>query len=218
MVENIKNFKDFTKAKIYCIRNNENDELYIGASCQSLSKRMAFQRNSAKTQQYPLYKQMRQIGIDKFYIELIECFPCKNWDELKQREGYYIRERGTLNKRIENRTKQEWIIDNIDKVKKQKAIYYDKNKELVKQRASANYYDNKEERLEYQRKYKEANKEKIAIRGYNYRVANKESINDHAYEKIICDCGSITMRQNKLRHERTMKHQEYLKSLENQDD
>jgi len=35
--------------------------------------------------------QMRDIGVEKFYIELIELFPCNSKEELVAREQYYIR-------------------------------------------------------------------------------------------------------------------------------
>ena len=35
----VKNGKDFSKGKIYCIRNNIDDEIYIGSTTQPLSKR-----------------------------------------------------------------------------------------------------------------------------------------------------------------------------------
>ena len=51
---------------------------------------------------------MVEYGIENFYIELIEAYPCENNEELRKREGHYIREFGTLNKRIAGRTHQEY--------------------------------------------------------------------------------------------------------------
>ena len=36
------------KPKIYCIRNHIDDQIYLGSTCQSLSKRMAYHRQDAK--------------------------------------------------------------------------------------------------------------------------------------------------------------------------
>ena len=35
-----KQLKDYTKGKIYCIRNKINDDIFIGSTCQTLSQRM----------------------------------------------------------------------------------------------------------------------------------------------------------------------------------
>ena len=34
---------------------------------------------------------MRELGVENFYIELIENFPCDTVEELRAREGHYIR-------------------------------------------------------------------------------------------------------------------------------
>ena len=101
--------KDFQNGKIYCIRNSINNDIYVGSTCQSLSKRMAFHRNSSKSetkQHYKVYCMMTELGIDKFHIELIEKYPCENNDQLRAREGHFIREMATLNSRVEGRSKK----------------------------------------------------------------------------------------------------------------
>ena len=40
---------DYSKAKIYQIINDVSDDIYIGSTCQPLSKRMAEHRTSMKT-------------------------------------------------------------------------------------------------------------------------------------------------------------------------
>ena len=42
------NSKDYKNGKIYCIRNNINDDIYVGSTTQPLSKRMALHRQDAK--------------------------------------------------------------------------------------------------------------------------------------------------------------------------
>jgi len=53
-----------------------------------------------------IYDLMREIGKDTFYIELLELYPCNGREELRAREGYYIRERGTLNMVIAGRSQK----------------------------------------------------------------------------------------------------------------
>ena len=49
---------------------------------------------------------MVDVGLDKFYIELVENCSCENKEELRTREGFFIREMGTLNSCIAGRSKQ----------------------------------------------------------------------------------------------------------------
>ena len=57
---------------------------------------------------------MKIIGADKFYIELIEEYPCDNVEQLRQGEGHYIREMGTLNKLVAGRTREQWETENFE--------------------------------------------------------------------------------------------------------
>ena len=56
--------RDYTNGKIYCIRNNVDDDIYIGSTTQALSKRMAKHRsniNSKKSR--ALYNVQENEGI-----------------------------------------------------------------------------------------------------------------------------------------------------------
>ena len=76
-----------------------------------------------------------------------------HWNTLRKREGYYIREIGTLNHQIAGRTTHEY-----DKE------YYEDNKDTIKQ-------INKE--------YREANKDKISQAKKEYYEANKDKKTDN---------------------------------------
>ncbi len=90
---------DYKNARIYQIRNNVDDDVYVGSTCQALSKRMDYHRRDLKHKngQSVFHQKMRELGVDCFYIELIEECPCENREQLRKREGHYIREIGTLN-------------------------------------------------------------------------------------------------------------------------
>ena len=47
--------------------------------------------------------------------------------------------------------------------------------------------------------------------GKQYRIENAEKI----AEKCLCQCGSETQKKNMYRHIKTIKHQQYLQSLNN---
>ena len=64
---------------------------------------------------------MHELDVENFYIELIENYPCNDIYELRAREGYYIREIGTLSTKVAGRTNRECV-----------NIYYNKNIEKWK--------------------------------------------------------------------------------------
>jgi hypothetical protein len=63
------------------------------------------------------------------------------------------------------------------------------------------------------KEYREANKEKISEYNKEYHEANRKQILEKKKQKYICACGSTLTIRHKARHERSIKHQNYLKSL-----
>jgi len=62
--------------------------------------------------------------------------------------------------------------------------------------------------------YREKNKDLIKEKKKVYHEKKKDFINEKAKQKYTCPCGSCLRISDKVRHERTKKHQDYLKSLE----
>ena len=164
-----------------------------------------------------IHKLIREIGEDRFYIELIEPYPCNSKEELTAREGYYIRDRGTLNNTIEGRTNKEWRTEDKDKITNQKQQYYKdhiehKNNNTTKTAKNVYYKGIKIQRTK-QRMYitKEQNiqrtKQKYIFQKHKtYRENNKEHINQYANEQITCNiCDCQVARANMARHQRTNK-------------
>ncbi len=131
--------QEFSKAKIYKITNDYNDDIYVGSTCDELTKRFskhkADSRNPNKNNR-PLYRLVNEIGFERFRIELIEDYPCQDKYQLRQREGHFIRLLGTLNVCIAGRTVNEWYID-----------FYAQNKEKL---------------IEQQKEYRKNNNSKIS--------------------------------------------------------
>jgi len=193
--------QDFNKGKIYKITNDYNDEVYIGSTCDTLNRRFIGHKGGSKKEQCkntPIYKLMNEIGFERFRIELIEDFPCQDKYQLRQREGHFIRELGTLNKRIENRTAKEYQKDNKDKRLEYKKEYYKNNKEHIQ---------------EIHKEYQKDNKEQILKQRKSYYESNKDKFLDDKKEKITCECGCIIGRGDIQRHKRTIKHQELMKTI-----
>ena len=173
---------DYTKGKIYKITNDFNDEVYIGSTCDLLTKRFSYHKCDhikERCKNIPIYKLINEIGFERFRIELIEDYPSQDKYQLRQREGHFIRELGTLNKRIEGRTKQEYHKE-----------YNETNKDKIK--------------INQKEKYNK-NKAKINKKNKEYYETNKE--------KITCECGCIVCKYTLLRHKRSAKHQELMKTI-----
>ena len=144
--------RDYINGRIYKILNYIDNEVYVGSTCLPLSKRMATHRDNARRpekQHYLLYTKMMEYGIENFYIELIEAYPCENMGELRKREGHFIREVGTLNKLIAGRTRQE-----------HRREYRRDNREKVLTLKKEYYQDNREKELAWRKEYHQNNREK----------------------------------------------------------
>ena len=155
--------KDYNNGKIYCIRNNITDDIYVGSTTQPLSKRMAKHRQDSRREikmHRPFYLKVNELGIDNFYIELIENYPCESLEQLRKREGHYIRKMGTLNQQIAGRTCKELLEQNKEKVKEYFKEYSKEYRE--KQRNIKEWVEqNKEKVKQYDKEYREQNKDKI---------------------------------------------------------
>ena len=72
-----KSSKGFKQAKIYQVLNTVNDSIYIGSTCQTLRKRLYDYRKCSASHVGSLYDEMRRLGKEHFYIELIEDYHVK---------------------------------------------------------------------------------------------------------------------------------------------
>jgi len=170
----------YQNAKIYCIKNNLDNNVYVGSTTKTLSQRMAKHRNAMK--KHPntgLYSKMNELGSDQFYIELIEEYPCDNLEQLRKREGKFIKKFGTLNKCIAGRTKKEHYTDNKDTVLAKVKAYQEANKDTIKAKQKEYREANRDQIRAQKKQYKEANKGKIAQRMKRYYEANKEAISEY---------------------------------------
>ena len=217
---------DYQEGKIYKIYNTITDDIYIGSTTQKLCERMRQHRcdnRSEKRGHFLIYKAFREHGVENFFIELVEKCPCNDKDELRRKEGEYIRAlKPSLNIRIEGRTKNEYYNDNRDilvekskeyakqnreKVLEKHRNYYQRTKEERKEYSKTYNENHKEEKREYDKQYNEDKKESIRERKKQYREANKERIATHKAEKIKCECGCMIARVNLAQHRRTKKHE-----------
>jgi hypothetical protein len=193
------NNMSYKNGKLYCIRNTIDDDIYVGSTTQLLSKRMAMHRNKLNYKpHYKLYMKMADVGLDKFYIELIENCPCENKEELRTREGFVIREMGTLNSRIAGRNTKYWAIENHEHVKEHRQQYYEDYKATLQPKYKEFYNNNKAE---------------ITVKVKKYVEEEKELILQPQSTVIICECGRQVIHQGNSRHIKTQIHQQLMNEL-----
>lgn len=99
----------------------------MGSTCQPLYKRSNEHERSTSEEKCsgsPIYKAVKELGTDSFYIELLETYPCNDRNELTAREGHWIGEMQTYkdgyNKVVNGRTYKDYKEDNKETISKAK--------------------------------------------------------------------------------------------------
>ena len=181
----------YKRGMIYTIRNIKDDTMvYVGSSINNLSKRFDNHKRCCKAgSSISLYSHIVDNDWSDFYIELYEAYPCNNKKELNRREGQVIREIGTINKKIQGRTRKEYYEDNIDIVKEIQKKYREENVDKIKKQRKEYYNENvdkiKKERMEYCKK-------------------NADIVKEKKKEKVCCNiCGTFSSNRHLARHQKT---------------
>ena len=107
---------DYSQAKVYKITNDFNNDIWIGTTCDTLVKKFSVHKADAIRnfrKNCIIQKLIKEHGFDRFRIQLIEDYPCEDLNQLRQRQGYHIRELHAINKYADDKD------------------YYEKNKERV---------------------------------------------------------------------------------------
>ena len=166
---------NYQNSKIYKIESHKGNKIYIGSTTkQYLSQRMESHRSgyqqwkNGKVNKVMAYDMFDEYGVENCTIILIEAFPCNIKDELRAREGHFIKSMECVNKYIPGRSQKQWVED---------------NKEWKSEYLKTYYEDNKEEIKEYKKKWQEANKERLSIQRKEHREANKDAINERQRER-----------------------------------
>ena len=112
---NLPHHNKYHNGKIYKITDTAYTVCYIGSTVQPLCNRMAEHRKDYKrfktgatTVVCASFKILDEYGIENCKIELIEAYPCENKEELRKREGYWIKTEDCVNKNVAGRTHKEY--------------------------------------------------------------------------------------------------------------
>jgi hypothetical protein len=211
----------YRNGKIYILRSSNTDNVYIGSTIQKLHKRLHTHKSVYKKflENGKIYTSSCEI-IKKgnYYIELVELYPCDDKFELLRREGELIRStQYCINSRIAGRTKEQYAIDEKQKIDRIKKIYRDKPENKEKQKGYMKKYN-------IDNKTSEDNRKKIWYDNNKLRILKnrKTKYNDNKDELKIkaanlynetstdCPCGGKYSQKSKNGHMLTNKHLKYL--------
>ena len=129
------NKNKYRKGKIYIIRSDQTDEIYIGSTVMKLEKRLRKHESNFREFNNGTYNYVTSFELLKhnnYKIELLEAYPCVSKKKLRRREGHYIKTIECVNKVIPGRTKAEYRIDNKAQTDQYNADYYQKHKDHIK--------------------------------------------------------------------------------------
>ena len=164
---------DYSLAKIYKM-TSPNGLTYIGSTCEpNLARRLASHKREfnqcqkgrkSKCSSYELIEE----DYDNIIILLIEKYPCNDKDELRAREGHWIREIECVNKRIAGRNRKQYYEENKEIIKEKQKIHHEDNKDKINEKLRTSWASmNREEKDKYnehKRQYRLKKKlEKIAL-------------------------------------------------------
>lgn len=193
---------DYSKTIIYKIVCNDLNvtETYVGSTTNMVKRRNSHKGrcNNDKGKGYNLkiYQIIRANGgWDNWSVIQICEFPCNNQEEA----------------RTEERRHYELLNASLNMINPYRS--QDENVELVKQYKKGYYEDNKDRIAEKNREYNENNRGKILDKQKIYYDNNKSIITEMRKEKYTCCCGSTLRKCDKSRHEKTMKHKDYILGL-----
>jgi hypothetical protein len=176
---------DYSRIVIYKIVCNNLDikYLYIG-STTNFSKRKSSHKSDFKNEKkmnLKVYKMIRENGgWDNWDMIEIEKYPCKDNNEARSRERYWVeKENSTLNSYKPYVSKEEKKIYNIDYCYE----YRKQNRQSLLNEKKEYYKKNKDELNKKHTSYRELNRSKINNQKKEYYKKNKDEINRIRREK-----------------------------------
>ena len=107
---------------------------------------------------------------------------------------------------------KQYYIDNVERLNEKQKQYYIDNIEKIKEYKKQYAIDNVEKIKEYKKQYAIDNVENVKEYKKQYRNDNKSKIHTHNNEKHNCACGGRYTTINLSQHNKTQKHQTYIKN------
>ena len=199
---------DYSQGKIYVIKSSQTEDIYIGSTITTLSKRFGCHKNQCEKYLEGKSNYISSFEILKYedaYIELLDDYPCNTKQELLMKEGEFQQKMKCVNKNIAGRTKKECINSTEYKEYRKKYMkeYNEMNKDKVKKQR-----DEYTSRPEVKERVKEISKE--------YR--SKPEVIERRKEMMKCVCGKEILKIVRKRHMRSKVHNKYIEDMKEMGD
>ena len=224
----------YANAKIYELIDYSTGNFYIGSTCLPLYKRFYIHKKASKQHIYANIKLYNTFTYEMFHssqinIILIEDVTVENKQQLLREENRYIIKhidnplclntyRSYVSSEERKEEAKQYYNENKDYIKLLGKQYYNKNKDNILQRHHKNYEQNKEEIKIRNHMIYENNCERIKERNIKYWHEHADELNNRRKEKIQCECGQLLSKWNISKHIKSMKHINYSKSLNTEED
>ena len=180
----------YQNGQIYKITDIGYNKCYIGSTCEKLSQRMTRHRGKytsylngkcTKTCSFDLFD---EYGVDNCKIERIEHFPCNSKEELRQREGFHIKNTDCVNKYIPQRSSKQYYNDNYDFCREQRKLYGQLHKEEIKEYNQRRWQEKKHIFLERKlcecgRYYQQSHRSRHIKSEIHKRIMEKKKDTEH---------------------------------------
>ena len=146
----------------------KNSFIYIGSTSNFKQRMIAHKTscNNIKSKSYNLkiYQTIRlNGGWNLFEKVVVQTVCCENRKELREIEGEFIKNIGTMNCQISGRSQKKYYKDNKDKILEKKKKYRENNKDILSKKAKQYRKKNKDKLKEKRKIYYEAKTKEIII-------------------------------------------------------
>jgi hypothetical protein len=194
---------------IYEIRplNKELIFSYVGSTLNFRNRKYQHKKDcnniNSTNHSVKLYQFIRNNGgFNEFEMIPLEEYECDRKTQSRIREQFFINQ-------IENKLNMKKAFISTEETKEYMIEYRLNNKKQMKKYRN----DNKETIKLQVKEYYEKHKELIIEQNKTNYKNKKEIIKKQRKEKILCLCGKEFRKSDKIRHERSKKHLNYLEQL-----
>lgn len=129
------NNNKYKRAKIYCIKDNTTENIYIGSTCKTITSRLKDHIRKYKQYQHGKSRYVTSYDIlknDNYNVMLLEEYKtCENKMQLHAKERQYIESMPCVNKVIPGRTLKEYYTQNKEIIKNKTKEYYTQNRDAL---------------------------------------------------------------------------------------
>ena len=136
----------------------------------------------------------------------------------------YVPEKDTISERMPSlidvlqvEIKKQYSEENIESSNQKKKIYAESRREETKLYNRQYYQENKEYLSQQMKTYHDNHKDAIIERAKRYYVENKSKVQERKRQTTTCECGSVVGKYNVNVHLKSLKPQQYLNKIANEE-